>query len=102
MGLTLAGCEPDLVKIGTSYGLHMGIAFQIMDDLLDVVGDAALLGKNTGMDGDKLTWVALRGVDGARKDLADQIDRAVSSLDGAPWNTEFLINAARENLNRVN
>ena len=61
------------------------------DDLLDVTGDAALLGKNTGMDAalDKMTWVALRGVEGTAKDAEEQVALALKALDGLPWDTLF-------------
>jgi farnesyl diphosphate synthase len=64
------------------YGVALGRAFQIADDLLDVEGDAAAVGKATGKDAaaGKATLVALLGVDGARarlKELVDDADRAL-------------------------
>lgn len=50
VGAHLAGAEAFLVEECERYGLHMGIAFQMVDDILDVVGNADLLGKPTGMD----------------------------------------------------
>ena len=50
VGAYLAGAKPETVNEAESYGLNMGIAFQIVDDILDVVGHTALLGKPTGMD----------------------------------------------------
>ena len=100
MGLTLAGCGPDLTETGREYAHHLGIAFQIRDDLLDVIGDAAQMGKNTGMDGKKLTWVALRGADRARKDLEEHTEMALSALKKLPWDTSFLEKMARDNISR--
>ena len=53
--------------------------------------DAALLGKNTGMDAalDKLTWVALKGVEGTARDAEEQVDLAIQALDSMPWDTTF-------------
>ncbi len=102
MGLMLAGRPPEEVTRGKEYAFHLGIAFQIMDDILDQTGDAALMGKNTGMDTNKLTWVTLRGLDGARADLEREIGQAVESLRGLPWDTAFLEKVAWENRNRVN
>jgi len=102
MGLMLAGRPPEEVTRGKDYAFHLGFAFQIMDDILDQTGDAALMGKNTGMDTNKLTWVALRGLDGARADLEREIGQAVESLRGLPWDTAFLEKVAWENRNRVN
>jgi geranylgeranyl pyrophosphate synthase len=50
VGAYLAGAHPSLVDETERYGLNMGIAFQMVDDILDVVGNADLLGKPTGMD----------------------------------------------------
>jgi farnesyl diphosphate synthase len=64
------------------YGHAFGEAFQIADDLLDVEGDAATLGKSTGQDAaaGKVTFVSLLGVDGARARLAELIARADAAL----------------------
>ncbi len=101
MGLILAGCEPECVEKGRRYGYHLGIAFQIVDDILDVTGDAAVMGKKTGMDVNKMTWVALRGVEGARKDAEDHVRQAVEELKDLPWDTGFLRTKALESLSRV-
>jgi geranylgeranyl pyrophosphate synthase len=50
VGAYLAGARPSLVDATERYGLNMGIAFQMVDDVLDVVGHVDLLGKPTGMD----------------------------------------------------
>jgi geranylgeranyl pyrophosphate synthase len=50
VGAYLAGAHSSLVDETERYGLNMGIAFQMVDDILDVVGNADLLGKPTGMD----------------------------------------------------
>lgn len=50
IGAYLAGANATLVEEADRYGLNMGIAFQIIDDILDVVGHLELLGKPTGMD----------------------------------------------------
>ena len=68
-GLALAGADETLIRAGYEYGYHLGMLFQMTDDLLDVKGDAILMGKNTGMDSalNKMTWVALRGTEGTEK-----------------------------------
>ena len=90
-GLALAGANETQIHAGHAYGLHFGLAFQMTDDLLDVTGDAALMGKNTGMDAalDKMTWVALRGIEGTEKDAAEQVEAAVKELDSFPWEHGF-------------
>ena len=64
------------------YGRALGEAFQIADDLLDVEGDAAALGKETGQDAalGKTTFVTQLGVEGARQRVRDLIAKADSAL----------------------
>ena len=103
-GLALAGADESQIRAGYEYGLHLGLAFQMTDDLLDVTGDAALLGKNTGMDAElnKLTWVALRGVEGTEKDAAEQAKLAEKALESLPWEHGFFTDLARNTLVRKN
>ena len=90
-GLALAGADETQIRAGYAYGYHLGLAFQMTDDLLDVKGDAALMGKNTGVDSalNKMTWVALRGVEGTEKDAAEQVELAVKALGSLPWEHTF-------------
>jgi farnesyl diphosphate synthase len=64
------------------YGRALGEAFQIADDLLDVEGDAAALGKQTGQDAalGKTTFVTQLGVEGAKQRVRDLIAKADSAL----------------------
>ena len=50
LGAYIAGASSEQVEVAASFGLNLGIAFQMMDDVLDVVGRRDLLGKSTGMD----------------------------------------------------
>ena len=90
-GLALAGADDMQIRAGQSYGLHLGLAFQMTDDLLDVKGDAALMGKNTGMDTalNKMTWVALRGIEGTENDAEEQVELALRALGSLPWEHGF-------------
>lgn len=101
-GLALAGADEAQINAGHEYGYHLGLAFQMTDDLLDVTGDAALLGKNTGMDAamDKMTWVALRGTEGTRQDAAEQAELAEKALDSLPWEHGFFTELARGTVSR--
>lgn len=102
-GLILAGASDEQVQQGIDYGYHLGMAFQMVDDLLDVVGDAALLGKNTGMDAalGKLTWVAVRGVEQTHADAAEHIHQADKALEGFGDSGCFLRELALSTLERV-
>ena len=101
-GLALAGADEEQIRAGYEYGYHLGLAFQMTDDLLDVKGDAALMGKNTGMDSalNKMTWVALKGVEGTEKDAAEQVELAVRTLGATLWETAFFTDLARSMVSR--
>ena len=101
-GLALAGADEAACIAGREYGLHLGLAFQMTDDLLDVTGDAALLGKNTGADAglNKMTWVALRGLEGTAHDAAEQAELAVKAVSRLPWEHGFFDELARGTVSR--
>ena len=103
-GLALAGADETMIRAGYEYGYHLGLAFQMTDDLLDVTGDAALMGKNTGMDAalDKMTWIALRGVEGTARDAEEQAELAVKALKKMPWEHSFFTELARNMTTRKN
>ncbi len=75
-----------------AYGYDVGLAFQIVDDLLDVTGEEASLGKKVGKDAaaGKATFVAALGVEGARREAGSLVDRAVARLDGFGPDAETL------------
>lgn len=78
----IAGADEAQIDALRRFGFCVGIAFQIDDDLLDVEGDAALLGKQTGMDAQrgKMTWPALVGVAAAKERSAHLWDEAEEAL----------------------
>ena len=68
---------------------HLGLAFQIRDDMLDVIGDAAKLGKATGMDENKNTFVRLYGLEKCEELVQYHTDAAIDALDVFP-DSEFM------------
>ena len=73
-------------------GRHLGLAFQIMDDILDATADTATLGKTAGKDAKagKTTYVKLHGLDASRKFARGQTDDALAALRSLPGNPTFL------------
>ena len=81
----------------TEYGINVGLAFQIADDILNVEGDRELMGKGTGSDvaRNKLTYPSLLGIQVAKEKLAQYIEMAVASLSGFDERAMPLIVIAR-------
>lgn len=102
-GLILAGAEKGEAEAGERFGRLLGLAFQIIDDLLDLSGDEKTLGKHVGKDVNegKLTWPALYGREGAMRDAAALTDEACDALSPFGARGEFLKTLARSALSRV-
>ena len=102
-GLLLAGAPEAAVEAGRTYGLHLGLAFQIADDLLDIRGDAALLGKRTNKDQDagKRTWPQVHGVNQAQRDALAHAERAVAAASGMGQHNAFFASLAHQAVQRV-
>jgi geranylgeranyl diphosphate synthase type II len=80
-GAISAGATPDAIASLTAYAKNLGLAFQIVDDLLDVAGDPAQTGKALRADARKTTFVSFSGIDGARQlatELCQTADRALA------------------------
>lgn len=97
MGCIAAGADEQELEAAHRYAWGLGMAFQIRDDVLDVLGDAAALGKNVGMDNarDKQNYVSLLGVDKAQSLVREYTAQAVSALDSFPGDPVFLQELAR-------
>jgi geranylgeranyl diphosphate synthase, type II len=81
-GAILSGASAAALASLSDYGRQIGLAFQIADDILNVEGDRALLGKGTGSDAarGKVTFPALLGVEASRARAKALIGEAVASL----------------------
>jgi geranylgeranyl diphosphate synthase type II len=84
-GAIMAGGTPAQVAAVDAYATELGLCFQIIDDVLDVEGDTASLGKHAGKDeaAGKLTYPALFGVAGSRQRARDCADRGHAALANA-------------------
>jgi len=88
MGAACQGCwtgasQASWLSSLAGYGLAVGLAFQVVDDILDVTADEAILGKTAGKDAaqNKPTYVALMGLATAEKYANDLLEKALLSLD---------------------
>lgn len=79
-GAVLGQAHPEQRAALAAYGQALGAAFQIADDLLDLEGDAAIVGKATGKDARKATMVAVMGALAAKARLAALRDAAIDAL----------------------
>lgn len=105
--LVMGGLAGDLPAPAVEHlrtaGRHLGLAFQIVDDVLDATADSATLGKTAGKDArdGKTTYVSLHGLDAARRLAREQTDAALQALAHAPGDTAFLAALIRNLLGRV-
>jgi len=92
MAAILAGIKKQKMGHVREYGMQLGFAFQVIDDILDTIGTFEDLGKKVGKDASqgKATFPALFGVDGARERAKAHISNAVDLLDLAGLNDRFL------------
>jgi geranylgeranyl diphosphate synthase type II len=81
-GAIVSNAREDKIQALAKYGINVGLAFQIADDILNVEGDRELMGKEIGSDAihDKLTYPSLLGLNLAKEKLAKYIDAAIASL----------------------
>jgi farnesyl diphosphate synthase len=82
MGAACGHCEPRAWDALSDYGAALGLAFQVVDDILDVTQESHKLGKTAGkdMDANKPTYVSVLGLEAARRQAAELRDRAQDAL----------------------
>ena len=80
VGAMLANANAATLRRIEVYAKNLGLAFQITDDVLDVTSNVAQLGKDVGKDEQRLTFVKLAGVDGARKLTAELVETSLAAL----------------------
>ncbi len=91
-GALLAQAPADKLDALTRYAENFGLAFQITDDILDVEGDAKILGKATGSDAKKhkSTYVSLTSLDEAKKLAQETVNDAINALKIFGSEADFL------------
>ena len=102
-GATLAGASEKQHMALQNYARDMGLAFQIKDDILDVEGDASVVGKAVGKDENlgKATFVSILGLEGAREKAAELGQRAKRHLDPFGNSAQTLCDTVDFVLNRT-
>lgn len=102
-GLILGGANSSHLHSGRVFGYHLGRAFQIIDDLLDISGTDVTLGKHAGKDKDqrKPAWPALVGEAAARRDAEKHTEQAIEALHDFGGKGDFFANLAQRALNRL-
>lgn len=93
MAATLADTlPPEHLSQLACFADTIGLAFQVQDDILDVVGDSQVLGKPQGSDqaANKSTYPALLGLEGAKTYLSNLHQQALQALHNLPYNTQVL------------
>lgn len=101
LGCISAGADEAQLLAASRFAYALGVAFQIQDDILDVIGNEEILGKPIGSDeeNNKTTYVSIKGIEKAKIDVKRLTDNAIEQLDAFEYN-EFLKELALSLINR--
>ncbi len=82
IGCVLAGADDEKLRAATVFAEKVGLAFQVADDILDLTGDSAVLGKPVGSDdkNNKSTYVSYYGIEKSKADVISLTGEAISAL----------------------
>ena len=102
LGLIAADADETAKQAMTEYGRYFGLAFQIRDDMLDVIGESAELGKPIGSDSEntKTTFVTMFGLERSAELVQEYTEKAVKAVRHACASPDFFINFANDLVNR--
>lgn len=92
IGCIIAGADKSMFKAAKDYAEKLGLAFQIADDVLDVISNIEEMGKMSGSDVEKgkTTYVTLMGIEKSKREVKELINQAKEALIGVDGNTDFL------------
>ncbi|MEE4246750.1 MAG: farnesyl diphosphate synthase [Kangiellaceae bacterium] len=103
MGYLASGHDDEKAKMALKrYSKSIGLAFQIVDDILDIESDTQTLGKPQGSDvaANKMTYPSILGLAGAKQHASNQLQQALAALDELPYNTQLLADFAHHIVER--
>lgn len=97
IGAILGGATDEEVEQIEDVAKKIGLAFQIQDDVLDVIGETETIGKSVGSDekNQKATYVVFEGLEKAKQEVADLTDDAIAILQDLPYENPFLTELLR-------
>ena len=103
MGFILGNAGPEAQKIAREIGHDIGIAFQIIDDILDETSDAETMGKpvHADLENRKLTYPRFHGMQQSRERANALSERAVEACKKIGGNTDFLVALIRQMQERI-
>jgi geranylgeranyl diphosphate synthase type II len=103
MGLRFCSPSNEQIQQIEAVGYHLGLTFQIVDDILDATSNAEQLGKPVGNDSaaDKSTYVALHGIEGAYREAKQHTEAALQAADALGGNNAFLLDLIRDLEHRI-
>ena len=99
-GAILAEVDKSEIELLNKFGLNLGLAFQIKDDILDVTGDVNKLGKNTLADGNKSNFITMYGLEECKVMCENLTDECIAILEKISVNTDILKKLTIELLER--
>lgn len=104
MGGCIGNADDNQLMVLRNIGRCMGLAFQIIDDILDVVSDTETMGKETQQDAEngKNTYISLHGLDASRKTARELTDEAIGLARKLPGNPSLLIDLIEQMGVRIN